>query len=125
MVDDIARRVADLEGKVQELDELVNLALRLLALSSPVASLLNSYGATETETLAVHRLLDDVAKRAEAGGMGRPSYPGFEDRLYDVFPAMRGNREFVKQLLEALKVDRPAYQALHEYVLAQWAERPR
>ena len=42
-----------------------------------------------------------------------------------MFPAMRGNREFVKELLEALKVDRPAYQALHEYVVAQWAERPR
>ena len=124
MVDDIAGRVASLESKVQELDELVNLALRMLAMASPVTSLLNSYGATETESLAVHRLLDDVAKRAAGGGLGRPSYPGFEDRLFEVFPSTRGNREFVRLLLDALKIDRPAYQALHEYVLAEWADRP-
>jgi hypothetical protein len=125
MADDVIQRLANLESKVQELEELVNLALRLLAVSNPVAALLKSYGATESETRAVHALLDDVAVRAEKGGLSAPSYGGFVNHLFEVFPSNRGNHEFVSLLLDALQADRPAYQRLYSYVAVNWTERPK
>src|SRR5689334_4020542 len=117
-------RLAALEAKVQELDTLVNLALRLIAVEKPVSTLLERYGATEAEDLAVHALLDDVARRAEQGGMYAPSFGGFVNELVQRFPAARGDRQLVTLLLDTLKIDRPAYQRLHAYTSAagwpQW-----
>jgi len=112
-------RIAALEVKVQELDTLVNLALRLLSIEKPVSAVLERYGATETEDLAVHSLLDDMATRAEQGGLYVPSFGGFVGELFERFPSMRGNKAFVSLLLDTLKVDRPAYQKLHAYISAQ------
>jgi hypothetical protein len=124
MTDPLDDRVAALEAKVQELDALVNLALRLIAVEKPVSTLLERYGATEAEDLAVHALLDDIAKRVSQGGLYTPSFGGFANTLWESFPAIRGNREFVSLLLDTLKLDRPAYQKLHEYITAvgwpQW-----
>jgi hypothetical protein len=118
-------RIAALEAKVQELDALVNLALRLIAVEKPVSALLERYGATEAEDLAVHALLDDVATRAERGGMYAPSFGGFVNELNERFVKSRGDREFVALLLDTLGVDRPAYRRLHTYVTAhgwpQWS----
>ena len=77
MADSQESRIAALEAKVQELDALVGLALRLLAVEKPVAAVLERYGATESENLAVHALLDDMVKRTERGGMYTPSFGGF------------------------------------------------
>jgi hypothetical protein len=112
-------RIAALEAKVQELDALVSLALRLLSIEKPISAVLNRYGATETEDLAVHALLDDMARRAEQGGMYAPSFGGFVGELFTRFPSVHGNREFVSLLLDTLKVDRPAYQKLHAFILTQ------
>ena len=119
MANDQDQRIAALESKVQELETLVSLALRLLAVEKPVSALLERYGATETEDLAVHALLSEMATRAEQGGMYAPSFGGFTNGLFDRFPAIRGNREFVSLLLDTLKLDRPAYQKLHSYVTQQ------
>jgi hypothetical protein len=119
MADDQETRIASLEAKVQELDALVNLALRLLAIEKPVSAVLERYGATEAEDRAVHALLDDIAKRAEQGGMYAPSFGGFVTEMAERFPAVRGNRTFVTVLLDTLKVDRPAYQKLHAYISAE------
>src|SRR3954471_8477284 len=118
MTDSQADRIAALEAKVQELDVLVNLALRLLAVEKPVSALLDRYGATEAENLAVHALLDDLARRAEQGGMYAPSFGGFVNEVVQRFPAVRGDREFIDMLLDTLKLDRPAYQRLHAYTTA-------
>ena len=124
MADDSEARITALEAKVQELETLVSLALRLLSLEKPISSVLKRYGATEAEDLAVHALLDDVATRARQGGMWAPSFGGFVGELTQRFPAARGNTEFVALLLDTLKMDRPAYQELHAYVVAngwpQW-----
>jgi hypothetical protein len=119
MSDNHEDRLAALEAKVAELEALVNLALRLLAVEKPVSDLLKSYGATEAEDLAVHALLDDVATRATEGGMYAPSFGGFQNELVERFPAVRGDRQFITLLLDTLKVDRPAYQKLHAYITAQ------
>lgn len=118
MSDNAEQRIAVLESKVQELDALVNLALRLLAVEKPVSALLERYGATRAEDLAVHTLLDDLARRAEQGGMYAPSFAGFQNEIDTAFPTVRGDRQFVSLLLDTLKLDRPAYQKLHAYATA-------
>jgi hypothetical protein len=123
MTEDHRARIAALEAKVLELDSLVNLALRLLALEKPVSALLQRYGATEAEDRSVHALLDDVARRAERGGMYAPSFASFVNELDTRFPSVRGNREFVGLLLDTLKLDRPAYRSLHDYATAhRWSQ---
>jgi hypothetical protein len=123
MPDNAEQRIAVLEAKVQELDTLVNLALRLLAVEKPVSALLERYGATQAEDLAVHTLLDDVAKRAEQGGMYAPSFSGFQHDIDATLPTVRGDRQFVSLLLDTLKLDRPTYQKLHAYATAHgWPE---
>src|SRR5262245_17203115 len=112
-------RLTALEAKVQELDILVNLALRLLSIEKPVSALLERYGATESEDLAVHALLDHMAKRAEQGGMYAPSFGGFVKELFVAFPSVRDDREFVGLLLDTLRIDRPAYQKLHAFIASQ------
>jgi hypothetical protein len=119
MGDQQEQRIAALESKVQELEALVNVALRLLAVEKPVSARLERYGATEAEDVAVHDLLDDTATRADQGGMYAPSFGGFINALFDRFPAMRNNREFVTLLLDTLKLDRPAYQKLYVFTSAQ------
>jgi hypothetical protein len=118
MTDSLNQRVATLEAKVQELEALLAVAMRLLATERPVSTLLERYGATEAEDLAVHELLDDMAERARRGGMYGPSFGGMVSELYNRFPAIRGNREFVELLIDTLKVDRAVYRELHRYAMA-------
>jgi hypothetical protein len=118
-------RVTALEQKVQELETLVNLALRLLAMERPVSTLLQRYGATGAEDLAVHSLLDDVAVRAERDGKDAPSLSGFVHQLGTRFPAVRGDATFLSLLFDALRLDRAAYQKLHAYASAHgWLQTP-
>jgi hypothetical protein len=119
MIDDPQDRIAALEAKVQELDALVNLALRLLAVEKPLSALLARCGASEAEDRAIHALLDDVIKRVEAGGIYTPGFSAFLRDLEERFPAARGDREFVALLLDTLKVERPAYRKLHAFVSVQ------
>ena len=119
MADNQEDRIAALEAKVYELDTLVNLALRLIALEKPVSALLERFGATDVQNRAVHTFLDDVARRAEQGGMYAPSFAGFVNDLVERLPGARGDRQFISLLLDMLKLDRPAYKRLHEYASAQ------
>jgi hypothetical protein len=112
-------RIAALEAKVQELDTLVNLVLRLLSVEKPLSALLCRCGASEAEDRAVHALLDDVIKRVEAGGIYTPAFSGFLRDLEARFPAVKGDRELVSLLLDTLKVERPAYRKLHAFVCVQ------
>jgi hypothetical protein len=84
-----------------------------------VSAVLQSYGAGHTEELAVHAMLDAVARRAGQGGIYTPSFAGFEQELRQRFPKIRGNREFVSLLLNALKIDRPSYRALHAFIVRE------
>ena len=112
-------RLTALENKAQELEAMVALALRLLSLEKPVSALLQNYGASQAEELAVHAMLDDVARRAEQGGIYTPSLAGFEQELGQKFMKVRGNREFVTLLLDAMKIDRPTYRALHAFTVRE------
>jgi hypothetical protein len=119
MADDHDSRIQALEAKVEELEALVTLALRLLAVDKPLCALLARYGASAAEDRAVHALLDDVIQRFEAGGIYTPAFAGFLNDLEKRFPSVKGDREFVSLLLDTLKLDRPAYQQLHAYVTSR------
>jgi hypothetical protein len=125
LTDDVSERLASLENKVHELEAMVTLALRLLSVERSVTALLERYGATQKECVAVLALLDDLATRAERGGRDAPSVGGFEWELFARFPAVRGDRSFVSELIDSLRLDRPAYRKLHEYATANWPDRSK
>jgi len=124
MADDHEIRIAALEAKVELLEALMNASLRLSAADKPLSTLLTRFGASEAEILAVHALLDDVAKRVQAGGMYTPSFAGFLSDLVRVCPLAKSDRDFVVVLLDTLKLERPAYQKLHAFATAKgWPDR--
>ena len=54
-----------------------------------------------------------------AGGIQTPSFGGFAEALFQRFPGIRGNREFVSLLLDAMKIDRPAYRAFSAFTVRE------
>jgi hypothetical protein len=41
-------------------------------------------------------------------------------QMGDLFPALRGNREFLTLVIDTMKVERPVYRELHEYMTTHW-----
>ena len=72
---DLEARVAALESKLHEVEALANLALRLLAVEKPVAALLQRFGASESESLAVHTPLANDEKPLLVRMADRSSQP--------------------------------------------------
>jgi hypothetical protein len=110
--------LADLDARLREVEALQELVLRLLSTLKPLDRVLEQYGATETQTRAFYTLLDDFCARTTRGQQDRPSFSYFEMQMGDLFPALRGNREFLSLLIDTMKVDRPAYRELHAYISA-------
>jgi len=118
MADNPTPTLADLDARLREVEALQQLVLRLLATFSPLERVLEQYGATDSQTRAFYALLDDLVGRMRRGEQDRPSYGFFEMQMGDLFPALRGNREFLTLVIETMKVDRPAYRELHAYMTA-------
>ena len=108
--------LADLDARLREVEALQELVLRLLSTLKPLDRVLEQYGATETQARAFYTLLDDLCARTTRGQQDRPSFSYFEMQMGDLFPALRGNREFLSLLIDTMKVDRPAYRELHDYI---------
>jgi hypothetical protein len=115
---DLRSRVAQLEARVEELVMIQNLLLRLASTTRPLASLLQQYGATETQEQALYRLLDRVRDGVKGAERDRMSFAMFKRGFSEIFPAKRDDREFLQLLIDTLKVERPAYRELHEYMTA-------
>jgi hypothetical protein len=116
---DLAARVAALDARVEELEAVQELLLRLISTTRPVSTLLERYGATETQELALYKVLDDLADRARGPERDRPTLAFFKMRLDEIFPALRQDAEFVKLLIDMLKIERSAYRGLHAYMVEQ------
>ncbi len=110
--------LTDLDARLREVEALQELVLRLLATTKPLDRVLEQYGANETQTRAFYSLLDDLAGRMRKGEQDRPSYGYFEMQMGDLFPALRGNREFLTLVIDTMKVERPVYRELHTYMTA-------
>jgi hypothetical protein len=115
-VEDVMARLAELEAQVQELKAVQDLLLRVLSTSKPLSNLLEYYGATESMEKAVYRLLDELADRVRGPKHRQPTFDDLKVRLGELFPGLRGDRQFVQLLIDTLKVERPAYQELHRYM---------
>ena len=112
----LSARVADLEAQVQDLKAVQDLLLRLLATTRPLAALLEYYGADGSKEQSLYRLLDELAAGARGPKHRQPTFGPFKVRLGEIFPDLRGDRQFVQLLIDTLKVERPAYRELHAYM---------
>jgi hypothetical protein len=115
---DALAHVASLEARVEALEAVQELLLRLLSTTRPLAGVLEYYSATETQEQACYRLLDTLAGRTGGAERDRPSFAFFEMHVNEIFPDLRGDREFVQLLIDTLRVERPAYRTLHQYMVA-------
>lgn len=115
---DLTDRVAALEAKVDELKSVQDLLMRLVSGSRPLSSFLEFYGATDTAERALAALLDELLAASRGPANRKPTFSYFRMRLDEIFPAHRGDREFVQALIDTLKVERPAYRELHAYMAA-------
>ena len=114
---EVANRLAELELQVRQLQSMQELVLRLLSTTRPLSHLLQFYGATETKEQALYRLLDDLVERSRGPVHREPTFGMFKVRLGEIFPELRDDRQFVQLIIDTLKVERPAYSQLHDYMI--------
>ena len=113
------RTLADLDERLRAVEAAQDLILRILSTTRPLDRLLEQYGATEIQGLAVHRLLDELSNGARGPEKGRPTFPYFEMQMNEIFPQRRRDREFIALFIDTLKVERLAYRDLHAYMVAK------
>lgn len=118
MADDKPVTLADLDARLREVEALQEVILRILSTTKPLTNVLDQYGATETQARACHALLDDLATRAKGSDSNRPTFAYFQMKVTEIFPSLRGDREFLELLLDTLKLERCAYRELHAYMTA-------
>ena len=115
---DPTARLAAIEAQIEELKSVQELLLRLLSTTRPLSKLLEYYGATDTKEQALYRLLDELVERIRGPKFREPTFGSFVQRLGEIFPDMRGDRQFVQLLMDTLRVERPAYRELHNFMVA-------
>ena len=111
--------LADLDGRLRAVEAVQELILRILSTTRPLDRLLEQYGATETQELALYRLLDELSTRAKGPERTRPTFPYFEMQMIEIFPEQRSDREFIAAIIDTLSLERLAYRELHAYMAAQ------
>ncbi len=117
--DDETNRVSKLEARVEELEALQQLLVRLMSTTRPLSGVLERWGATETQEQALYQLLDELCERMRGVERDRPTFAYFDKRLGEIVPANRGDHQFVQLVIDTLRVERPAYRELHAYMLDQ------
>jgi hypothetical protein len=115
---DIAARLGSLEARVRELDAIQQLILRILSTTKPLDSVLEQYGATETQARAFYKLLDELVTRARGREQDRPTFAYFQMQLENIFPSLRNDRDFTRLVIDTLKIERAAYRELSTYCTA-------
>ena len=100
-----------------ELRAVTDLLVRLLSTSRPLSRVLEYYGVTESGEHALYQFLDEMVERVKGPEHVRPSFGDFVQRIGGVVPKLRGDRQFVQLIIDTLKIERPAYQELHRYMI--------
>jgi len=114
-----AEQLKDLEARVAQLELMQELLLRLLSTTRPLNNVLEQFGATETQQQTLLKFLDELVVRVRGPERDRPSKAYFEMHVGDIMPTLRNDRDFRQLLVDTLKVERPAYRELHEYIVAK------
>ena len=116
---DLPARVVELESRVSELEALQQLVLRILSTTKPLDSLLEQYGATDSQAKSFYKLLDELVVRARGREQERPTFAYFQMQLGNIFPTLRHDGEFMRLVLDTMKIERAAYRELSAYCMAQ------
>ncbi len=119
MSGDETDRLGRLEARVEELEALQQLLVRLMSTTRPLSGVFERWGATETQEQTVYQLLDELCERMRGLERDRPTFAYFEKRLGEIVPAVRGDRQFVQLVIDTLRVERPAYRDLYAYMRDQ------
>jgi hypothetical protein len=106
----------DLDARLREVETLQAMILRILSTTKPLNDVLVQYGATQTQERACYALLDDLATRARGRERDRPTFPYFVMKVDEIFPSLRGDRDFIELLIDTIKVERQAYRELYAYM---------
>ena len=114
----VAARFGQLEDRIRELEAVQQLILRILSTTRPLDSVLEQYGATDTQARAFYKLLDDLVNRARGREQDRPTFAYFEMQLATIFPSLRQDRTFTRLVLDTLKIERAPYRELSSYCSA-------
>jgi hypothetical protein len=125
MTDGGSDRLAELEAHVAQLEMVQELLLRLMSVTHPLSNVLAQFGANASQEQQMLRLLDDLATRARSLDRdNQPSFDEFQSRVSQIMPALDGDREFLRLLIDTLRVDRAAYRDLHDFmVVHDWLGR--
>jgi len=118
-------RLAELEAHVAQLEMIQGLLLRLMSITHPLSNVLSQFGANAAQEQQMLRLLDELATRARSlDRNNQPSFDEFQTRVSEILPALDGDREFLRLLIDTLRVDRTAYRDLHDFmVVHDWLGR--
>ena len=115
---DVMARLTAIESELQELRSMQDLVLRLLSTARPLSNLLQSYGATESRERGLYRLLDELVEATRGPKHLQPTFGPFKVRLGEIFPELRGDKQFVQLVIDTLRIERAAYRELHAYMAA-------
>jgi len=107
---------SDLEARVAHLEMMQDLLFRLMSMTRPLSNMLEQFGATRTQEQELLKFLDELVERSRGPERNHPSRAHFEMHVGEILPSLRGNREFLQLLMDTLKVERPAYRELHNYM---------
>ena len=118
MADETTVTLASLDARVREVEVLLEMILRIISTTKPLDRLLEHYGATETQERAFYEMLDELAFRAKGRERDRPTFAYFQMKFDEILPSLRGDRQVMTLVLDTLRLERPAYRELHEYVSA-------
>ena len=118
MADQTTVTLASLDARVREVEVLLEMILRIISTTKPLDRLLEHYGATETQERAFYEMLDELAVRAKGRERDRPTFAYFQMKFDEILPSLRGDRQVMTLVLDTLRLERPAYRELHEYVSA-------
>ena len=110
--------LASLDARLREVEAVQQLMLRIMATTKPLDVLLERYGATATQEQAFYKLLDDLVARSKGRDREAPTFGFFTMQIGQIFPALKNDREFIGMVIDTLKLERPIYRELHDYVTA-------
>jgi hypothetical protein len=116
---EIDRKLADLDGRLRELEALQELTLRLLSIRKPLDSILEHHGATASQQQAFYHLLDEMVLRSRGPEHDQPQETYFQSQVEHIFHSLREDPSFAGLLIDTLRIDRPVYRELHAYMVAR------
>jgi hypothetical protein len=125
IIDRVDERLSELEAHVSQLEMLQQLMLRLLSIMHPLSNVLAQYGANSTQEQELLQYLDQLAERVHSLERSRrPTAEEFLVRMGEILPALRKDTDFLRLVMDTLRVERVAYRELHDYMHEQgWPAR--